>query len=83
MTCRKPVGYFVHHQGRGHAERSAAIANFLINKRPVTLFCARDDIFPHLDERIELQNIPSLFEPTGEEAAALANLPMPDTVRTG
>ncbi|APE29416.1 hypothetical protein [Aurantiacibacter gangjinensis] len=80
MTYRKPVGYFVHHQGRGHAERSAAIANALIGQRPVTLFCARDDIFPELDERIALKRVPSLFEPIGDEVPALANVPMPDTV---
>ena len=31
----RPVGYFVHHQGRGHAERAASIANaeaFIHNK---------------------------------------------------
>ena len=40
----RPFGYFVHHQGRGHAERCAAIANALPRERPLTLFCARDDI---------------------------------------
>ena len=79
MTIR-PVGYFVHHQGRGHAERSAAIANELIARRPVMLFSARDDIFPELDERIGLTVLPSLFEPTGREAPAMANLESPETV---
>ena len=51
MSMTGPIGYFVHHQGRGHAERAAAIANELIASRGVTLFCARDDIFPALDER--------------------------------
>ena len=27
MTRAQPIGYFVHHQGRGHAERAASIAN--------------------------------------------------------
>ena len=79
MSAR-PVGYFVHHQGRGHAERSAAIANELVAHRPVTLFSAREDIFPQLDERISLTVLPSLFEPTGREAPAMANLESPDTV---
>ena len=72
MSATGPIGYFVHHQGRGHAERAAALANALIDLRNVTLFCARDDIFPALDERIELRLIPSLFEPTGREAPAMA-----------
>ena len=77
----RPVGYFVHHQGRGHAERAADIANALIATRPVTVFCARDDIFPALDRKIELIRIPSLFEhPGGEDAPVLANQETPDTL---
>lgn len=64
-----PIGYFVHHQGRGHAERCAAIVNALPAHRPVTIFCARDDIFPPLRAGVEIVLIPSLFEPTGEEVA--------------
>ena len=65
----RPVGYFVHHQGRGHAERCAAIVNALPVTRPVTIFCARDDIFPPLRPGVEIRLIPSLFEATGQEAA--------------
>ncbi|SEN52597.1 hypothetical protein SAMN04488003_1204 [Loktanella fryxellensis] len=63
-----PIGYFVHHQGRGHAERCAAIVNALPPQRPVTIFCARDDIFPPLRSGVEIRLIPSLFEATGDEA---------------
>ena len=80
MSKDGPIGYFVHHQGRGHAERAASIANELAGRRDVTLFCARSDIFPELDERIEVLTIPSLFEPGGDEAPAMASLPMPETV---
>lgn len=76
----RPVGGFVHHQGRGHAQRTASIANALIEHRPVTLFCARPDILEGLDERVEVIALPSLFEPTGEEAPGLAALPVPGTV---
>jgi len=79
MTLR-PICYFVHHQGRGHAERASAIANKLVKLRPVTLFCAREDIFRGLDRRVEVCKLPSLFEPTGEEAPMMASLPMPETV---
>lgn len=79
MRDHRKIGYFVHHQGRGHAERAAAIANALIDRRDVTLFCARDDIFPTLDPRIEIVVLPSLFEPTGREAPGMASLPMPST----
>ncbi|MGR3486265.1 MAG: hypothetical protein ACU0BF_13035 [Paracoccaceae bacterium] len=62
-----PLGYFVHHQGRGHAERCAALVNALPASRPVTIFCARDDIFPALRDGVEIVRIPSLFEATGAE----------------
>ncbi len=76
----RPIGYFVHHQGRGHAERAAHIANALVSQRPVTLFCARDDIFPPLDARVELITIPSLFESAGGEPPVLADWRTPETL---
>ena len=75
-----PVGYFVHHQGRGHAERAAAIANALAPNRPVTLFCARDDIFPELAGGVECRVIPSLFEEGKPSPPGLAELETPDTL---
>ena len=66
----RPIGYFLHHQGRGHAERGAAIVRALPADRPVTLFCARPDILPPLRGGVEVVEIPSLFEPTGEERPA-------------
>ena len=80
MSETRPLGYFVHHQGRGHAERAAAIANAVAPHRPVTLFSARDDIFPALAPGVSVSVIPSLFEPTGREAPAMAALGGPDTV---
>ena len=50
-----PLGYFVHHQGRGHAERAAAIANALAPQRRVTLFCAKPDSFPELAEGVMVE----------------------------
>ena len=79
MTAR-PIGYFVHHQGRGHAERAAHIANALAGVRPVTLFCARDDIFPPLAAEVDLIAIPSLFEPSGQEPTRLEHADHPDTL---
>ena len=76
----RPIGYFVHHQGRGHAERATAIANALVAKRPITLFSARSDIFSGLHGDVELRLIPSLFEPTGGEAPALQCVQTPANV---
>lgn len=69
LKAPAPIGYFVHHQGRGHAERCAALVNALPAARPVTIFCARDDIFPPLRAGVGIVKIPSLFEPTGQEGA--------------
>ena len=64
------IGYFVHHQGRGHAERCAALVRALPPGRPVMIFCARDDIFPALPSNAWIERIPSLFEPSGGERHA-------------
>lgn len=76
----RPIGIFVHHQGRGHAERAADLANALSAKRPVTLFCARDDIFPALQSAVTVRRIPSLFEAPPGTPPALANVATPATL---
>lgn len=75
----RPFGYFVHHQGRGHAERCAAIVNALPEDRLVRIFCARDDIFPELRPNVTVQKLPSLFEPDGSEPQGAALLDTPET----
>lgn len=76
----RPFGYFVHHQGRGHAERCAAIANALPPDRPIVIFCARDTIFPRLPNNASVTLIPSLFEPRGDEAGSMDHVPTPATL---
>ncbi|MGB3794740.1 MAG: glycosyltransferase [Alteraurantiacibacter sp.] len=75
-----PVGYFVHHQGRGHAERAAAIANAMTGDREIVLFCAREDIFPELADHVSIIKIPSLFEPDAANSPALDAYSLPDTL---
>ncbi len=77
---RRPFGYFVHHQGRGHAERCASLVNALPESRQVTIFSAREDIFPVLRDNVEIRRIPSLFEATGAERSDFDNVPTPDTL---
>lgn len=72
------IGYFVHHQGRGHAERAAAIARALSPRVALTLFSARADIFPPLPEHAQVIEIPSLFEAPADVATAHAGLSTPD-----
>ncbi|QFU08731.1 undecaprenyldiphospho-muramoylpentapeptide beta-N- acetylglucosaminyltransferase [Rhodobacteraceae bacterium THAF1] len=76
----RPIGYFCHHQGRGHAVRAAAIVNALGPSQPVTIFCARTDIFPPLRAGVTIEPIPSLFEPSGQEDDRFASLRTPDTL---
>ncbi len=76
----RPLGYFVHHQGRGHAERAAAIANAVAAARPVVLFCAKGDIFPPLADTVSVRSIPSLFEATGHEDPGLTEVRTPPTL---
>lgn len=56
--ARRPVGYFVHHHGHGHAKRCLAIAREL-HPRRITIFCAQTDIFPDLPENAEVVEIPN------------------------
>ena len=74
----RPFGYFVHHQGRGHATRCAAVVNALPPSRPVTVFCARPDAIPRLRPGAEVVAIPSLFEAGSSGGAP----PALDAVRT-
>ncbi|KLE35935.1 hypothetical protein [Aurantiacibacter luteus] len=73
-----PIGIFVHHQGRGHAERAADLANALAPMRETVLFSARDDIFPPLADAVSVRRIPSLFEGSGSGNAFLESRPTPD-----
>ena len=75
----RPIGVFVHHQGRGHAERVAALVRALPETRPVTIFCAKPGIFRDLPEGVAIRHVPSLFERRGDEADLDAHAP-PETV---
>jgi hypothetical protein len=77
---KRPIGYFVHHQGRGHAERAAAIVNALPADQPVVLFSARADIFPPLNANVAIRTIPSLFEATGAEETGFGQVRTPATL---
>ena len=77
---RNAIGYFVHHQGRGHAERAAALVHALGPDTPVTLFSARDDIFPSLPAWAKVERLPSLFEAEAPPPAGLASVRTPPSL---
>ena len=55
---KRPFGFFVHHQGRGHAKRCEAILEHL-DDRPVTILCAEPDLFGPLDDRVTMVALPN------------------------
>ena len=54
----RPFGFFVHHQGYGHARRCEAIIAEL-DDRPITIVSADRSIFGRLDERVEFVELPN------------------------
>ncbi|MEE4210010.1 MAG: hypothetical protein V2I43_12160, partial [Parvularcula sp.] len=60
MTASRPIGFFVHHQGRGHAKRCEAILAEMPD-RPVTILSARRDIFGDLDDRVRFIELPDMI----------------------
>jgi hypothetical protein len=76
----QPLGYFVHHQGRGHAERCIALVSALPSARPVRIFCAKEDLFPRMAPHVTITRIPSLFEPTGSEVRTMDRFMTPSTL---
>ena len=74
-----PIGYFVHHQGRGHAERCAALLHAMPTNRPATVFCADPGVLPSLPEQVDVKALPSLFQRRGDERDGLDHVPHPDT----
>ena len=76
----RPIGCFVHHQGRGHAARASALARALEPRYPMTLFCARDDIFDDLPDSARIMRLPSLFEDPGGVPRAMSDLATPESL---
>ena len=74
-----PIGYFVHHQGHGHAQRCAALIRAMPTRRPATVFCARPEVLPSLPAHVGVRAIPSLFERRGDVAGGLDRVPHPET----
>ena len=75
----RPLGWFVHHQGRGHAERTLDLLRSLPSDREVDVFCARPELFAEAPPSVRVHAIPSLFEASGREAD-MDHVPQPATV---
>ena len=76
----RPIGWFVHHQGRGHVERTLDLLHALPQRRPVCVFTADAAAFgSDLPPQVTIEEIPSLFEATGQETE-MDHIPQPQTV---
>ena len=57
----KPIAFFVHHQGRGHAARTRAVVQAFARDRPVSVLTAGPGLFDGFDRDIELVTLPDMI----------------------
>lgn len=58
---KKPISFFVHHQGRGHARRTMAIIRQFSPDRPVSVMTADPSLFDGFEREIELITLPDMI----------------------
>ncbi|MES1941910.1 LPS N-acetylglucosamine transferase [Salinisphaera sp. T5B8] len=57
----KPISFFVHHQGRGHAQRTMAIVRELPASQPVSVLTADPSLFDGFERDIEIVPLPNMI----------------------
>lgn len=58
--CVRRLVYFIHHQGRGHAQRFAAIADHLRDV-PMTALCAKPELLQDAPRHVEIPPLPDMI----------------------
>lgn len=58
---KKPIAFFVHHQGRGHANRTMAVAAAFAQDRPVSVLTADPSLFDGFRRTIEIVALPNMI----------------------
>lgn len=58
---KKPISFFVHHQGRGHARRTMAIIREFSPDRPVSVMTADPSLFDGFERDIDLIALPDMI----------------------
>jgi UDP-N-acetylglucosamine--N-acetylmuramyl-(pentapeptide) pyrophosphoryl-undecaprenol N-acetylglucosamine transferase len=58
---KKPIAFFVHHQGRGHANRTMAVAAEFARDRPVSVLTADPSLFDGFPRDIEIVPLPNMI----------------------
>ncbi|MEF2549889.1 glycosyltransferase [Aurantimonas sp. A2-1-M11] len=57
----KPIAFFVHHQGRGHANRTMALVEAFSQTRPVSVLTAGPHLFDGFSRDIEIIALPNMI----------------------
>lgn len=57
----KPISFFVHHQGRGHANRTKALVSAFSRIRPVSVLTADPTLFDGFARDIEIVALPNMI----------------------
>ncbi|MFC3221014.1 glycosyltransferase [Tianweitania populi] len=58
---KKPISFFVHHQGRGHANRAMALIAQFSEDRPVSVLTAGPELFAGFKRDIEIITLPNMI----------------------
>ncbi|WP_447956931.1 glycosyltransferase [Vreelandella sp. EE7] len=58
---KKPISFFVHHQGRGHARRAMAIIRHFSKERPVSVMTADPSLFDGFEREIDIITLPNMI----------------------
>jgi UDP-N-acetylglucosamine--N-acetylmuramyl-(pentapeptide) pyrophosphoryl-undecaprenol N-acetylglucosamine transferase len=58
---KKPIAFFAHHQGRGHANRIMAIAEHFSQDRQVSVLTAGPDYFESVSSSVEVVALPNMI----------------------
>lgn len=75
MLDDRPIGFFVHHQGRGHARRCEAIIRQMPD-RPIAILTADRSLFTGADDRVTFIDLPDMIgDPPRTDALAEQQTP--------
>ena len=58
---KRPIAFFVHHQGRGHASRTMALVERMARDRPVSVLTAGPQLFDGFSRDIEIVPLPDMI----------------------
>lgn len=61
---KRPIAFFVHHQGRGHASRTMALVEQMAADRPVSVLTAGPHLFDGFGRDIEIVPLPNMIGAT-------------------